>query len=152
MNFIISQIIFIISIIVKLDLFLQRQGNVEIQGKPEELYESGIDIVKLVGKLEQCDESLEVADRRRSSSKSLSSLGELEPYNEDENIEADEGVQMETSSEGTVNGPLIVNYFKAGAHWSILLVLFFYFIFVQFLVSSVDYWLSIWSVVVLWRK
>lgn len=56
----------------------------------------------------------------------------------------DEGVQMEESSKGKVRGSVSAAYFRAGAHWSVLFVLGFLFVFVQVLASGADYWVSIW--------
>lgn len=129
----------------------QIQGRVDIQGTPAELYKSNDDFVELVGIKEMPDvkESAEAYSRqqsetissRSSSSSSLNSAKEsIKPTEKDR----DQGVQMEASSKGTVKGPILVNYFKAGAHWSILLTLLLSFLVVQFLASATDYWVSIW--------
>lgn len=52
---------------------------------------------------------------------------------------------MEASSKGKVKGSVAANYFKAGAHWSILFVLGVSFLIVQLLASAADYWVSIWT-------
>lgn len=51
---------------------------------------------------------------------------------------------MEESSKGKVKGSIAVQYFKAGAHWSVLLFVLFTFVFAQFLASATDYWVSVW--------
>lgn len=57
----------------------------------------------------------------------------------------DGGFGNEASSKGIVEGNLTISYFKAGINLSQIFVLTFSFIFVQFLASSVDYFLSIWT-------
>lgn len=63
---------------------------------------------------------------------------------QNQNVKKDEGVPMEAISKGNQKGSLQWNYFSAGAHWSVLLILIFFFIFVQFLASASDYFISIW--------
>lgn len=128
---------------------LKLQGTVEIQGSPTELYDSGVDFVKLVGLVEpqQDNEDQEMPYRRKSaiSTRSRSSaLNNSDSENEDENIEIDYGVQIEDSSKGKIKGSISMNYFKAGANTLTISVLLFSFLFVQFLASTADYWVSIW--------
>lgn len=61
-----------------------------------------------------------------------------------DNDEVDEGVQLEASSKGQFKGSVSRNYFTAGAHWSILSIIAFTFIFVQVLASGADFWVSEW--------
>lgn len=128
------------------------QGRVVIQGTPAELYKSDDDFVELVGikEMPEVKESAKVYSRQQSetlSSRSASSIslnsakGSIKT---NEIIEKDQGVQMEASSKGTVKGSILVNYFKAGAHWPILLILLLSFLVVQFLASATDYWVSVW--------
>lgn len=51
---------------------------------------------------------------------------------------------MEASSKGMVKGSIPGNYFSAGTHWSVLVILGITFIVVQLLASGADYWVSIW--------
>lgn len=51
---------------------------------------------------------------------------------------------MEESSKGKVKGSIAGNYFKAGAHWSILFIIGSLYIIVQVLASGADYWVSVW--------
>lgn len=60
------------------------------------------------------------------------------------NVEKDKGVQMEESSRGKVKGSVSLGYFKAGAHWPMLLLLAGALIFVQMIASGLDYWVSVW--------
>lgn len=61
-----------------------------------------------------------------------------------QNENKDKGVPMEAISKGKVKGSLLWNYFSSGAHWSVLLILFSSVVFVQFLASTTDYFVSIW--------
>lgn len=71
-------------------------------------------------------------------SRDLPDLSEIEIENEDE------GIQMESSSKGKVEGSMLVNYFTAGVNWPVFLVLLFSFVFAQVIGSTIDYFVSIW--------
>lgn len=124
------------------------QGKIEIQGSPEILARSGVDFAKLVGTVEKDDEKEDSPDkslsRQTSSRSSTGSLSSLKSSNDGSVVEKDEGVQMEASSKGKVKGSIAGNYFAAGTHWSILVILGISFIIVQLLASGADYWVSIW--------
>lgn len=117
------------------------------------MYNSDVDFIQLVGMTEtpNVNEIFPVFSRQSSalSTQSASSIESMKSVIEKsvtssqiQNVKKDEGVPMEAISKG--KGSLQWNYFSAGAHWSILLILLFSFIFVQFLASSIDYFLSIW--------
>lgn len=61
-----------------------------------------------------------------------------------ESDEKDHGVEMEASSKGTVKGVLLAQYFAAGAHWSVLVIILISCLLVQLFGSAADYWVSIW--------
>lgn len=88
--------------------------------------------------------------RQSSSRSSIGSLSSLRSssdgsvIHDEKPLQKDEGVQMEASSKGTVKGSIPGNYFSAGAHWSVLLIIGIGFIIVQVLASAADYWVSIW--------
>lgn len=118
-----------------------------MQGTPLDLYRNHNDFVELVGIVEtEAVEQIGTFDRRVSESSSLSSnsSAEQETKNVNGSEEKDEGVQLEASSMGKVKGSLSLNYFRAGANWVGLLGMAFLFVFVQFLASAVDYWVSVW--------
>lgn len=116
--------------------------------------QSGIDFAQLVGINENPsdDENLETTHHnhhhhqsRKSSIASNSSYSTTKSskstiINSDE---IDAGVEMESSSKGTVNESVSVAYFKAGAHWSILFILGCSFLIVQALASGADYWVCL---------
>lgn len=114
--------------------------------------QSGVDFAKLVGMDEEPanDEHIGTGNRSRKSSVTSTSSeksSKLDSENFIENVkeeQKDEGIQMEESSKGKVKGSVSASYFKAGAHWSVLCVLGFSFIFVQILASGADYWVSVW--------
>lgn len=85
---------------------------------------------------------------RKESSQSIHPVNGCKDESEENNeiSDTDEGVPMEASSKGTVKGSVSLNYFKAGAHWSILLILLLSFLLVQFLASAIDYFVSVWYV------
>lgn len=55
-----------------------------------------------------------------------------------------EAMHSEANSKGTIKGSILLHYFRAGANWFIVLILFLSFIFVQFLASFTDYFVAIW--------
>lgn len=123
-----------------------------MQGKPIDLYRNHNDFVELIGIIETgVVETIETFGRRTSETSSIRSLssdssGEQDSknVNDNNNEKKDEGLQLEASSKGKVKGSLSLHYFRAGANWSILLGLACLFVFVQFLASAVDYWVSVW--------
>ncbi|XP_031636354.1 multidrug resistance-associated protein 4-like [Contarinia nasturtii] len=133
-------------------LVVLNNGRIEVQGSPADLSRSGVDFAKLVG-TEENDENPEKMARqlsRRSSTRSVSSASvssaDMSEFDGDDgNEQAAKGVEMEASSKGKVKGSVAVNYFTAGAHWSILFVLGISFLIVQLLASAADYWVSIWT-------
>lgn len=127
------------------------QGKIEIQGSPADLAKSGVDFAKLVGTVEKDDEKEDSPDkslsRQTSSRSSTGSLSSLKSSNDGSLVDdgrKDDGVQMEASSKGKVKGSIPGNYFAAGTHWSLLVILGITFIVVQLLASGADYWVSIW--------
>lgn len=135
------------------------QGKIEVQGSPADLAKSGVDFAQLVGTLEKAENEENPDSRpvsrqvsRKSSVRSASTMSLVSSLDgsiiEDNNEEEDDvpyaGVQMEASSKGTVKGSVTLNYFKAGAHWSMLVTLTIAFLITQFLASAADYWVSVW--------
>lgn len=128
------------------------QGKIEIQGSPSDLARSGVNFAKLVG-IEETEEDEGISENpeqpsSRKTSISSTSTGKTsnsgsKEFNENDE-QKDEGVQMEESSKGKVKGSVSASYFAAGAHWSVLIVLGFTFVFVQILASGADYWVSVW--------
>lgn len=131
-------------------ILINIQGKIEVQGSPADLARSGVDFAKLVGVKEQPpnEENTEIDNRSRRSSvwSTISATSSItEELDEDvEDEEKDEGIQMEESSKGKVKGSILAAYFKAGAHWTVLFVLAFSFVFVQVLASAADVWVSVW--------
>lgn len=119
------------------------QGKVDVQGTPADLCQKHNNFVDLIGAIEESAavESIETFSRRKSETFSMQSTSSSSSVER-----KDEGVQLEASSKGKVKGSLSMQYFRAGGHWSILLGLGFLFVFVQFVGSAIDYWVSVWSV------
>lgn len=114
---------------------------------------SNVDFAELIGTVETPDvkEHMNSFNRQNSetlSTRSSSSISLNTPSAEEghETIEKDQGAQLEASSKGTVKGSISVNYFNAGAHWTMLLIMFSSFILAQLLASGTDYWVSTWLV------
>lgn len=136
-------------------LIVLRDGKIEVQGSPMDLARSGVDFAKLVGTDDdqsENDEKSEGGDHMKlrkssvsstTSKSSKTSSSKSEQFNTADD-EIDEGVQLEATSKGKVKGSISVNYFRAGAHWSVLFVVAFAFVFVQILASGCDYWVSVW--------
>lgn len=120
-------------------------------GTPADLWRSDDDFIELVGIKEpdEIRENAKIFNRQQSEtlserSTASASIESSDAMQQNEIKLQDQGVQMEASSKGTVKGSITLNYFKAGAHWTILLVLLFSFLFVQFIASAIDYWVSVW--------
>lgn len=127
-----------------------RQGTTEVQGTPADIQNSHIDFFELLGVVEKAEDrqAREMLIRQKSKrllsrSSTLLSCDDFEFGSVDETKNG--GIANELSSKGIVKGNLIINYFKAGIHWSQMLMLTFSFLFVQLLVCSVDYFVSIWT-------
>ena len=88
----------------------------------------------------QCSANSMISESSTESMKSVIDLSAAAGQNQ--TGKTDEGVPMEAISK--VKGSLPWNYFSSGAHWSVLCVLLFFFVFVQFLASATDYFVSIW--------
>lgn len=118
-----------------------------MQGTPIYLYRNHNDFSELVGIVETESEvagKFATYGRQSSETSSMSSNSSAEEdlNNLNRNGRNDEGVQLEASSEG--KGSLTLHYFRTGANWSRLLTLTFLFVFVQFLASAIDYFVSVW--------
>lgn len=144
------------------------QGKIEIQGTPANLQNSHIDFAELIRVETPADRQAKAISVRlkserllrrssvflsRSSGLLLSRSSVLlsrssvflsrEDMGDDSSRDGD--FQKEASSKGIVKGNLTINYFKAGIRLSQIVALAFSFLFVQFVASSVDYFVSIWT-------
>ncbi|XP_055306698.1 ATP-binding cassette sub-family C member 4-like [Sitodiplosis mosellana] len=135
-------------------LVILKDGQIEVQGTPADLAKSGVDFAKLVGTNEtDIEENPDKFGRqmsrksstRSASSSSLNGSTDGSEIDEEEDEGQTQGFELEASSKGKVHGSIAGNYFKAGAHWSILFLLGISFLIVQFLASAADYWVAIWT-------
>lgn len=122
-----------------------------MQGSPTELVRSGVDFIEMVGTVDtpEIRDNADMFKRQKSQTLSIRSTSteSLNSFTEFQEIEsAENAMHAEGSSKGKVKGSLFVNYFRAGANWFILLFLCTFFLFVQVLGSSADYWAMIWYV------
>ncbi|XP_055319307.1 ATP-binding cassette subfamily C member 4-like [Sitodiplosis mosellana] len=135
-------------------LIVLKDGRIEIQGTPSELYKSDVDFIELVGMTETPDvteifpvfsrQCSTISTQSESSIESMKSvIGRSVAAEQKQKETKDEGVPMEAISKA--KGSLSWNYFSSGAHWSVLLMLLFSFVFVQCLASATDYFVSIWT-------
>lgn len=90
------------------------------------------------------NESISRTSSIRSVSTNPDGQNVVESEEENDHSKKNEGMALEASSKGKVKGSLTLNYFRAGDHWSVLLIVLFSFLLVQFLASVTDYWVSVW--------
>ncbi|XP_055304324.1 ATP-binding cassette subfamily C member 4-like [Sitodiplosis mosellana] len=129
-------------------LVILKDGQIEVQGSPADVVKSGVDFAKLVGTdgINNNEKNPVRHGWRLSGELSASSTSISTEFDDDEEDEGrTEGVAMEASSKGKVDGSISLNYFRAGAHWSVLIVVGVLFLIVQLLASAADYWVSIWT-------
>lgn len=121
---------------------------------------SGIDFVTLIEAEEITDNAKEqdlsglhvprhISRQSSVGSASTNSLSSLDGSNTIDNNDEDyaetlKGAELEASSKGKVKGSTAMSYYRAGAHWSGLLLLLLSFLIVQLLASSTDIWVSVW--------
>lgn len=108
------------------------------------------ELEEIVEQLEGAENVRKISQQfsRKSSNQSFCSTksyaDESESKNEEDQNDIDNGMPMEATSKGAVKGSVSWKYFRAGAHWSLVLCLFLSFFLVQFTASAIDYWVSIW--------
>lgn len=108
--------------------------------------------INLVARADDEDNSIHGSHRsgntsRKSSLRSLYSTSSLDDsiFSEDDEDTQNQFVsQLEESSKDNVKGSITLNYFKAGAHWSLLLLLLALFLAAQTVASAADIWISFW--------
>lgn len=123
-----------------------------MQGSPSDLAASNIDFLNLIGMDESNNEEVNkksISTSRQSSVRSISTTSsehvDSEALEDEENSSNNNvNVQLESSSKGKVKGSVNISYFRAGAHWSVLSIIFALFLIVQTLGSGTDYWVSFW--------
>ncbi|XP_037037714.1 multidrug resistance-associated protein 4-like isoform X1 [Bradysia coprophila] len=130
-------------------IVMLNDGKIEVQGTQSDLANSGIDFAKLIGgSTEKAADKTVGQITRQSSTTSVASNKTSQSDSENEGDGKvggkDEGLQMEETSKGKVKGSVAWNYFSAGGHWMILIVLALSFLIVQVFVSGADYWVFVW--------
>uniref|UniRef100_A0A182K842 Uncharacterized protein n=1 Tax=Anopheles christyi TaxID=43041 RepID=A0A182K842_9DIPT len=144
------------------------EGQVQAQGTPHDLVQSGIDFVELVERKGSdgsdadigggdADGSVSGADKwsRRDSRASARSggssahadLSDEELKREERELAADAPVQsnMEGTSRGKVQGSLLLSYLGSGANGLIMCGLLALFLATQLAASGADYWVAFWT-------
>lgn len=118
-----------------------------MQGTPAHLYENCRNFAEIVGQIETSviEEDEQKSNVHTLDTQSIELLEATDSLPEAvEKNDKDQGVQLEASSRGKVNGIILFEYLKTGAHWSVFLILLFIFVFVQLLGSAIDYFVSVW--------
>uniref|UniRef100_A0A182NL50 Uncharacterized protein n=1 Tax=Anopheles dirus TaxID=7168 RepID=A0A182NL50_9DIPT len=142
------------------------EGQVQAQGTPHDLVQSGIDFVELVEQKADDgseagggdgDGSVSGADKRsrrgsrvstRSGvSSSHADLTEDEMKRDERELAADAPVQsnMEGTSRGKVQGSLLLSYLGSGANALVMFGLLALFLATQLAASGADYWVAFWT-------
>ncbi|GAB0087984.1 multidrug resistance-associated protein 4 [Sergentomyia squamirostris] len=122
-----------------------KEGRIEMQGPPFEVFQSGIDFAKLLNAEDGLDEEKteEIILKNILSSSDNASKPTDEQTKEGEKRTATVG--LESSSKGTVKGSLFLNYLKAGGNWVVLSIILLLFIITQFMASAFDYFVAFWT-------
>lgn len=139
------------------NLYLFLQGKISAQGTPTDLARRERELVAPPeNDTDNCDEldefvrrvSHQIAPRSISATSTFSGLDQtISEENDDDVDKHDEelqGAQLEASSKGMIKGSKTMHYFKAGAHWSVLVVLLLSVLATQMIASAADIWVSIW--------
>lgn len=94
------------------------------------------------------DDSLDSEDENSSktqvcfSSSSISLDNRSHDKHDEKSMKA---LQLESSSKGKVKGSMLEEYFRAGASFGALFMLFMLFLLTQIMASAADYWVSYWT-------
>ncbi|XP_055676611.1 ATP-binding cassette sub-family C member 4-like [Lutzomyia longipalpis] len=140
-------------------LVVLKDGQIEIQGPPLDVFHSGIDFAKLLnaddddaedGKSENPKfrrQQSTSSSRSQSSRNSLSSEDELDDMIDEKKEKENQPamVALEGTSKGTVKGPIFINYLKAGGNWAVLSIMFVLFLITQFMASGFDWFIAYWT-------
>lgn len=124
------------------------QGKIGAQGSPDDLADIGIDLVSFTTFDEKANHQrcAKQYARRESTLSIASSLNGslIDGHADDANDSNDANdAQFEAMSKGNATG-LAVNYLRAVGNWPVLMAILLSFLFVQFLASFADYWVSVW--------
>jgi ATP-binding cassette, subfamily C (CFTR/MRP), member 4 len=126
---------------------IMKDGKIERQGPPEDLANSGVDIMKIAEETEE--ETMRRRSLSRSSSRSTASLNNSEKDDdtpaEPEQEEHEKQTNVEEMSKGKVKGNITLNYLKSGGNLFKLTFAMFLFLLTQCLASMSDYWLGFWT-------
>jgi ABC-type multidrug transport system fused ATPase/permease subunit len=126
---------------------IMKDGKIERQGPPQELADSGVDIMKIAEETEE--ETMRRRSLSRSSSRSSASLSasekEDEAASEPEEEENEKQTNQEEISKGKVKGNLTLNYLKSGGNYCKLSFAMFLFVLTQVIASASDYWIGFWT-------
>lgn len=124
---------------------IMKDGQIDRQGRPEDLANSGIDLVKIA---EETEEAItRTRSLSRSSSRSTASLSEDEEDVEEkpEQAEHEKQTNVEEMSKGKIKGNVTLNYLKAGGNAFKLMFAVFLFALTQAIASVSDYWVGFWT-------
>lgn len=140
-------------------LVVLRNGKIEIQGSPTDLYRSGVDFAAFIDPdIENNDENIESEIVKRPSrnvskvtlrsASTLSLYSEYEEFNGQDAFDTGsaESLQVfEASSKGSVKGSLMWKYFNCGGSLAQLISIITLFTLAQCVTSGADKWVAFWT-------
>lgn len=140
-------------------LVVLRNGKIEVQGSPTDLYRLGVDFAAFIDTDEENNEEnveSEIVKRpsRNVSKVTLRSVSTLSLYSEYDNFggqnEFDEGSAeslqvFEASSKGSVQGSLMAKYFQCGGNALHQIAIIALFVLAQCMTSGADSWIAFWT-------
>lgn len=141
-------------------LVVLRNGKIEIQGSPTDLYRSGVDFAAFIdADVGNTDENIDAEVLKRPSRnvskvtlRSVSTLSLYSEYDEfgggqnDFDDGSTESLQVfEASSKGSVQGSLMRKYFQCGGNSMQLIGIIVLFTLAQCMTSGADNWIAFWT-------
>ena len=127
---------------------MMKDGQIERQGRAEDLANAGIDLMKIAEQTEE--EIIKARSLSRSSSRSTTSLHSVKDdtistESEEEEEEHEKQTNEEEISKGKVKGNITINYLKAGGNIFKIFFAVFLFTLTQAIASVSDYWVGFWT-------
>ncbi|OXA62200.1 Multidrug resistance-associated protein 4 [Folsomia candida] len=122
------------------------EGKVLAQGNYDDLVEQGIDFIRLLSRDDQEAETNEVEKKTTKDFDEAEIVGkECKSEKDEENDNNVQASKREVMAEGAVSAKTYWEYFKAGDSLCQISFLISAFLVNQLLISTTDFWLSIWT-------
>lgn len=127
---------------------MMKDGQIERQGRAEDLANAGIDLMKIAEQTEE--EIIKARSLSRSTSRSTASISNdsedtASTLSEEEEKEHEKQTNEEQTSKGKVKGNITLNYLRAGGNIFKIVFAVFLFILTQAIGSVSDYWVGYWT-------